>query len=526
MTQHSTPRTPQQRQLVKNSLASYARFLVACVILAALTPWTVRMLGDEGYGVWVLLLAISGYLELLDLGLMAATVKFVSASANDDLSTRQSVVATLARRYVRTTLLTLLVSLVAYTVFAVIYPLPNQLRQEAMFAAIAVSLRIVVQLPGSLAAGILSAHERLDIVQGLRTISLVFAATLQIVSLTAGWGLLGLALSQTLAALLETLAFWYLALARYPESRRPFASPQTSLLAALNHFSLWSVVLNLSAVVIARTDPLLIGLVLPLSAVTLYSVPLRIAEQLLLVAKQSINCFTPIFARLHRENRHDELSREYRRSLGQAYGVAIGFIIPTMWFASALLSAWMGSEFGTGANVLRWLLLAVLARVAQEVAGNLLGMTGAIRIVALGMAATAGLNLTLSVLLLRVWGSDGVAAATFLATAIAGCGLVVVYAHRSLDLSSLAEVRALAIGLVIPVAAQTAFLSVCSLVFSPQSLAQLIVVCGTAVTLYALILPTSPLRRRLSRLIESRVSRQTTVDSDVRSRSRQGAGTR
>lgn len=526
MTPTIPPSTPHRKQLVKNSLASYARFLVACLVLAAMTPWIVESLGVEAYGVWVLLMAVGGYLELLDMGLMAATVKFVGSVPTDDLSARRSVVATLFRSFMRTTLLTLVVAITIFVLFANFYPLPQELRTSTQIAAVAVALRITIQIPGSLAAGILSARERLDWVQGLRAISLLGGTALQIGVLNANGSLAELAICQMVIAIAETAVFWILAYRAFPEARFLGASPDLCLSKTLNHFSKWSVVLNVSAVILSRTDPLLIGLTLPLAAVTLYSVPLRIAEQLLLVAKQSINCFSPIFARLHREGRRDELTQEYRRSLRQALSLALGLTIPTMWFSADLLSAWMGPEFRSGATILSWLLLAVFARTAQEVAGNLLGMTGAVRLVALGMAGTAVLNVALSLVLLQVWGSEGVAAATFVATGVSGTSLLVWHTHRFLGTSLFGEAFGLIRFLAFPGLLQVTVLAISSRFVPLNSLATITAIGALALFVYLGALAPNRLLRA-ARFITIRIAGLIkTIAKSIGFLSQQGAGTR
>ena len=481
----SEHRSPQSHQLARNTLASYGRFLVAFLVLACLTPWVTRILGDERYGLWVLLLAVGGYLELLDMGLAGATVKHLGGTAQKPLAVRRRIVATLGRAYARVTCLTVVVAIVALAIFLNGYPLPESLRWSATWAGIGIVGRIVVQLPGSFAAGVLAAHERLDWVNGVRAAGWLATAALQVGVLWYGGGLIALAFTQVLVATLESAALWCVTRTRFDEFRWSRAI-DGELARELRRFSTWSVLVNVCAVVIARTDPIVVGLSLPLSAVTLYAIPLRIAEQLLLLCKQSINCFTPIFSRLHRENQQQQLTLNYTESLRRSLGLGVSLTIAIAWQAEPLLRCWMGPEFASSAGVLRVLALAVLARVAQEVAGNLLGMTGRLRIVAIGMVVTAMLNLGLSLVGIAWLGSLGVAVATLLATLLAGWGIVVRSAHRELKVSAIELFRRLVPRLALATIVQLLVLAIGDALLSASHLLSVVALIGTSVALFGL----------------------------------------
>jgi O-antigen/teichoic acid export membrane protein len=75
----------------------------------------------------------------------------------------------------------------------------------------------------------------------------------------------------------------------------------------------------------------------------------------------------------------------------------------------------MGPDFAGAVPVLRLLLGAILATAVQLNAANVLAMNGHHRFTAFAMAGSAALNLVLSVILIQVWGLNGVALATLIA---------------------------------------------------------------------------------------------------------------
>src|SRR5438132_9247830 len=74
-----------RERLVSNTLSSGFRLLVNAAIGLLVPPFVITRLGVEGYGVWVLLLAISSLIYIFDMGLQPALAKFVAeAKVRDD----------------------------------------------------------------------------------------------------------------------------------------------------------------------------------------------------------------------------------------------------------------------------------------------------------------------------------------------------------------------------------------------------------------------------------------------------------
>ena len=66
------------RQLARNVASSYGNFFLAVLMSLILTRVLLRHLGAGTYGLWIVLLAIVGYLGLLDVGVSTAAVQRVA----------------------------------------------------------------------------------------------------------------------------------------------------------------------------------------------------------------------------------------------------------------------------------------------------------------------------------------------------------------------------------------------------------------------------------------------------------------
>lgn len=66
------------RKLFNNAFSNYANMIISMVIAFVMSPVLVHKLGDVSYGIWALVMSVTGYFSLLDLGMNRAIVRFVS----------------------------------------------------------------------------------------------------------------------------------------------------------------------------------------------------------------------------------------------------------------------------------------------------------------------------------------------------------------------------------------------------------------------------------------------------------------
>ena len=65
-------------QAVKNVGSSWVGLGVTIAVGILLSPYIIHHLGDEAYGIWVLVFSLTGYYGLFDLGIRSSIIRFVS----------------------------------------------------------------------------------------------------------------------------------------------------------------------------------------------------------------------------------------------------------------------------------------------------------------------------------------------------------------------------------------------------------------------------------------------------------------
>lgn len=412
------------RRVALNAVANYLRFGVTLVVMLLLTPAVVESLGAERYGLWVLIVSVVSYVELMDCGLATAAVKFVGQyEGAEDIEGRNQLVSTLLAAYLTLAALVLLAAAAAGGMLA--GSVDGSLRGTAVVTFAVLTGKAALELPLSLFLGVLFGRQRICLIAVIRS---VFTAVYGLGAwwvLTRGGGLISFAWVHASASLVEHATLVVVCFRTTPGLRLHWRLVRPSLLREVATFSSFALVINLSSTALLRTDPIVIQLFLPLSYVAVYAVAMRIADMLLMLTKQGLNAITPLLAQLHGAGKERQIARTLIYSTKYGAAAMLALAVPAACWAEDSLAWWLGPAFRSAGPLLSVLAAAMVVRIVQEAGTNVLAMTGGHRFVAAACLGSAVLNVVLSLALVPFWGLPGVAAATFvsaLATAVVVAG--------------------------------------------------------------------------------------------------------
>lgn len=469
--------------MLLNVLSNYARFAIAIVCTVILTPIAIRELGSDAFGLWTLVLCVSGYLELFDMGLTAAAMRATARMAAEDGQGKRRIVNTLLVVALAVAPLVLLAGAAASW-----WLMSDPGRADPAIPLIigSVSLRVVMILPLGVLMGALFGEHRIWLVNALRGGSIAVFTVAALVGLNWGGGLLWLGGSYALIYTLEYVAYGVAARCLIPWFRFEPRQFDRETLRELIGFCVSHSTANASNVILMRTDPLIVSSFLSLGAVALYAVPMRIAEQLFALSKQMINVFSPLFAQLHGGGRAAAVRAAYLTCAKFSFGMMVGVLVPAVYYAGEALQFWIGDEFVESRGVLIVLLIAAMLRTLQESSASALVMTGRHGFVARTSAWSAIANIALSLILVGPWGILGVAMATLLSVAVFGVLVTTAAACHAYLIKPTEFVVRVLLPVVLPGGVQWLALALLDRLFDPTQLLELAVV--GAVSLAAFVI--------------------------------------
>jgi len=364
--------------------SSYLRLIVQISVFFFLTPLIIRMLGQENYGLWTMLTAVVSLFGLLEFGFGTATMRFVAAARTDDARLRE--IAS-----------TLMVLHVLLTILA-----------TAGIGLLSLFLGPVLGLSEE------------QVVVG-RQLLWLFGLRLVILYLPGALYLATVSVELTLYALFSLGRF---------RARFSLRLVRMSVLREIASFSFFAFVTQIAGLVLLRTDPIIVQYFMPLSAVAVYGVALRLGQYLFLLLKQSTNVFAPAIAEFHAER--EEVKIRFLLVNGTRFAMAPAglALVGVLLFGRTAIVLWVGASFAEAANVLNIIVGASFLLVPQMVAAAVLAMTGHHRVSGTLALVSTVANIAVSLLLVRPLGLVGVALGTLTAVVVVDFGILVAWTCR------------------------------------------------------------------------------------------------
>ena len=401
-----------------------------------LTYYIYTMLGWEGYGLWALVGAFTGYATLLDVGVSSAFTKYIAQyAADEDRSGVSRVVNTGILFYILLGALVIGVGwpLIANLIEGAIWLLEQvhpdhggryqdaSATDEIIFLCRGALLLFVLGNCLAPIAAIQSGFQRMGITNLLSVVATLIKVIATVLYLQAGYGVRGLL--YTNAIVLGALACLNLVVAFriYPALRFGPTHLDRSVLGDLYQFGWRSQVAKLANIINFQTDRIVIGLLFgDLTWVGIYRAGEELAGKLRQIPALVVSALIPAVSDLEARERHATIAELYARSTKYIALVTVPMTLFAIIFALPLLRiVFADADYLTeSAWVLRIILIGYLANVLPGPGVSIaLGKGRADYPMKAGLISMTA-NIILTLILVRTLGFYGVPIATSLAMAL------------------------------------------------------------------------------------------------------------
>jgi len=421
----------------KNVGSNWIVTVVTVVAVYFLTPFTIHKLGDEGYGTWNLINAITGYLGLLVLGVPMASVRyFAQHVAKGDERRLNEAIGSCTALYLLLGGIALIVGAGMYFFFTGAYDIPATLHGDARSAFALMVLVVSVGFVALLPNGVLAAHDDFvprNIVR-LWGVLLRLGLTLGLLALRAS--LTVLALVQVACLVFDFALCWLLVRRRYPATRIRLADFDWGMTRAIFAFSLYVLVLNAGARLSFETDSIVIGAFMDVGSIPYFTVAnsfiIYLMEFLIAIAAVVM----PTATRLQTQGKIGELREIFLKWSKIALSLTIAAGLFLIVLGPRFIAWWVDPSFERPAGEVLQILMAsyLLFLPVRGVALPILMGLGKAGLPTVGFLIAGVLNLGLSIALVRPLGLAGVALGTALPNVLFA-GAVFLQACRELDVS-------------------------------------------------------------------------------------------
>lgn len=412
--------------ILRNITSNWVGIVIGVCLAFVLAPVTVRGLGNVYYGIWTLVMQITGYLWLFDFGVRESVVKYVAQyEASGDHAKVTKMVRTAVSIYGLVSCVTLLVTLSLALALPYAFTIPPAAVSTARLTIILVGATVAQYFVFNVFIGVLMGLQKFYVVARLGIVLAIVRGCLVYLLLGAGYGIVALSVVQFVLSLVSNLVTLRLCLRALPYlSIRPVWPERQESLKLLN-YGKFVLIANVGDKIVFASDSLVIGMFLPMVALTHYAIGGSLIEQFRAFITSMSSVVNPLSSSLEAKKAHGEVAFVVQTGVRAAVllglPVGVGFIV----LGSTFISLWMGPEYaGPSGQVLALLAIGhLLGLPYYTISGALYGL-GRHKVVAQCRIFEGVVNLVLSVLLIHRWGILGVAFGTVIPHVIVVVGVL------------------------------------------------------------------------------------------------------
>jgi O-antigen/teichoic acid export membrane protein len=401
----------------KGSFRSHAaQSLAAAVASTAITvvtlPYIVGRLGLAEYGLFTLLSVSTAYLGMLDFGFSWSSSRFLAEAIEQG---DEALVAAILRVSLTLYLAIGLVGGVAAAGLGVslvryAFHVPARLEDDGVRAALILAAAFPFAMLQVYVSAVLRGARRFDLSSGMQLLSGPGSALALVAALASGAGLVGVSLA--LAAAQALVALIGLAAARWTlPTALSLGRIDMTLVRSFGRFSLAVGTANIGSQLLYVPNRLAVGLILPIHAAGLFSVPFAIAQRLLLVPNALVSAALPTMTAAVARDDRGEFWRTFWSLASWLAAILVPISLLAWVWAHRILVVWISSDFASATWVLRLALIGVLLNAATAALGVACTASGIPRIEAFAALVAGSVNISLALLLTWIWGIVGSAAA-------------------------------------------------------------------------------------------------------------------
>ncbi len=403
-----------RRQVVNNLFFSYANYATSIVAPLVLVPLFVRLLGHTLYGQWLVILSITSYFSMANLGLSRTLAnEYAMANARADFNEIDTLTSTSFFGYGAVTVLLLTVFLVGLPAISTHFL--AQADRATIAALVIVAFCSAVALPFDVYAMLLRGAKRVDQEQAIGAFSNVGRVAALAAALAAGLKIVAVAGIQGGTRVAGAITSCVYAIRISPEARPRITKFSLNMMRRLIVPSAGFFAIQIAQTINVGLDNLVIAAFRPAAEVTQYAVTMKLVFINSGIFSVILDTLAPYVTADFTLQRSDRLQTGYIFFLKFAFLFGVTTTMGLWFLGPGLIQFWAGPGVFPGkatfALQTSLLLMGIFANPAYIVLTSTMRHYG-LTVVA---AVECTLNLTLSIWLVQRWGISGVIAGSVFA---------------------------------------------------------------------------------------------------------------
>jgi O-antigen/teichoic acid export membrane protein len=479
------------RRILQNTSSNVALHFIKIALTFVVTPVVVRALGNYDYGIWEMVIAVVGYLGVLDLGFKPTISRYAAKFNAEKDPQRLQVLFSTSLSFMG---LVGGLGLIGFAVAALAFPevlaaSQDDVARYSIFLFI-IGLQLFASFLGYVAESMLEGLQRYYAKNNVTIVNSLTGAAVTLLFIDQFDALIFLAVLNGVGTTTKFAAFFIL-LKRAQGETLAITTRYRSMafLKESFKFSIKSFIQGIATTVESNSPPVIIGSILGPATVVFYSLPTALAKQLRSLVWTLTHAFMPLFSDLHARGRVDQMAQVYMAGSRFVVTVVVPAIVGILALGADFIARWIGPEYGVLAgDILPFVACAFLVPAINPFAGRYLTAIGQHGYIAKAAPISALSSILLSLVLIHPFGIKGVAVAIMIPPVVLTLA-VTRFTCKHLGISMAAYARRVLLPVVLPAAVMAGVAWELERVIGARTYLDMVCIASVAVVAYLLIIP-------------------------------------
>lgn len=410
-----------KRKILHGSASNMLRVMLSLLVSLLLPPFLVHRMSTAEYSAWVLIMQMSAYVGLLDLGLQTAVGKFVAEyDAIDDRTTCAQILSTSFAILAAAAMLgAVVIGILAWRVPQLFHQMPTVLIGSVRQGLLAVGLSVAFALPFGAFMAAFTGLQEYSFPTVLATVSRLLSATVIVAILLAHGTLVQLALVMA-GFNIVTAVMQFFGWRRYVRERVDFSptffdrATAVRLIKYAGILSLWT----LSGLLVSGLDILIVGHY-DYKNTGFYAIASSVTNFMLTIIGSVFGPLLPAVSSLQAGSTASHIGDLLARVTRYCTLLLCLLGLPIFFGGYPLLSLWVGHNYAARSAL--YLEVLVVGNVLRQLTypyALVVVATGRQHLATIAAIAEAVVNVVVSIVLVQKIGAVGVAIGTLVGSLV------------------------------------------------------------------------------------------------------------
>lgn len=393
------------RQIKLGAVISYLSIAINMIAGLLYTPWMIRTIGKEDYGLYTLAMSVIS-LFVFDFGLGVSINRFLSKYLAEGRQDRANqCLGIVYKLYFYFDILLLIALTTAYFFIPQIYQelTPTEIDNFKIIYAMA-AVFAVLSFPFIPVNGILSAHEKFIQLKSCDVIHKLIVVGLMTVCLLAGYGLYALVLVNALAGIIMIAIKLYF-IKRYTSQGVDFSYKNKEEFRQIIGFSGWVTIMSFCQRCIFTLGPTILGAFSGAGAIAIFGIANTLEGYVFTFSSALSGMFLPRVSRIVAKD-GDVLPLMIK--IGRIQLMLVSFVVLGFCcVGSEFIKLWVGEDFSPSYFCTLLIILPSILQLPQEIGDQTLFAKNKLKARTYAFISMAVINISLGIPLSIYWGATG-----------------------------------------------------------------------------------------------------------------------